>query len=262
MVRVYANSRTPVPTAALGRRLRVPMLLYGFRDGRRLPDGPLESDSGPAKLGVGDLRQVTGAQRLAPRAAYTFTLPWSWADRTISLRAIVNPPGCSRDCTSAGLAPRITPSRFRACASATRRICTSCRSRSRVDGQYADAYPLPDPAFAKAKAVMPLSLDLGPLRRGTRLQRYSAHHRGEDLRLLLDRLHLRIPATPKRSQAFKRLRPTRPALGNGQSATNRETTNNTSSGSVPRAVGGVTNTDQGSGLRGPRALPAYVCGGG
>ncbi len=74
-------------------------LLYGFRDGRELPGGPLRPDYGPpstksggpglTSIQVGEPEPVLEAERTSNEHTYTFTLPVSWTSGTISLRGHV-----------------------------------------------------------------------------------------------------------------------------------------------------------------------------
>ena len=122
----------------------------------------------------------------------------------------------------------------------------------KVDGQYADAYPLPDPAFAKAKAVMPLSLDLDPY--GGELDFSDiAHITGVKFQLCFI-VCITHTGDAKEVSAFKRLR----QLDRLREWAERNHTTQYVVGVGPQAVGGVTNTDEGLVYEGLRYQPMSV----
>jgi len=97
VVRVYVNTQRarrgePAPS----------MRLIAYRSGKMLAPGPIGPDistrltsrlSGPS-VPVGPLGSVTSAQQFSVGGAYTFTLPWGWAEGTVSFIADTNPqPG-------------------------------------------------------------------------------------------------------------------------------------------------------------------------
>lgn len=92
VVRAYANLAYPSTGSLSG----VKMLLYGYAEspsafnvGQPLPGSPLSPDTSPANLTPGNI-WATCADRADPNA-YTFTLPASWTEGRISLRAKIFP---------------------------------------------------------------------------------------------------------------------------------------------------------------------------
>ncbi|MEA2427070.1 MAG: large repetitive protein, partial [Thermoleophilaceae bacterium] len=89
VARVFANVKTPVN----GKVDSVDAVLHGFdSNGHELPGSPLSSDLGPRTLNFGNLPFVTFANRADPLGSYYFTLPDSWAQGTLSLKAELVPP--------------------------------------------------------------------------------------------------------------------------------------------------------------------------
>jgi hypothetical protein len=87
-VRVYANLRKPLPAGT-----SVPnMTLQAFRDGKPVSAAILP-ETLPPSLGVGAIDEVTDDQRYTPANAYTFFVPWQWAQGDVTLVAEINPSG-------------------------------------------------------------------------------------------------------------------------------------------------------------------------
>src|SRR5262249_54252682 len=72
VVRVYATSQLPIGAHAMPA-----ILLSAFRNGVRLPPGPIQADQIPPRsaVPVGPLGNVNPSLRTSPTGAYTFTLP-------------------------------------------------------------------------------------------------------------------------------------------------------------------------------------------
>lgn len=87
VVRAFARVASPTGAKIGG----VPALLYGKRNGNALPGSPLSPDDGVHDVVWRALDWVTCLDRADPKRPYTFTLPASWTDGTITLRAKLTP---------------------------------------------------------------------------------------------------------------------------------------------------------------------------
>lgn len=89
IARVYADVHG-VPSLS-----GVAVVLHAFRNGVELPGSPLNPDYGPAPLtdtGDGYPPLVSSAERTSDANAFTFTLPFNWANGTLRLVADIVPP--------------------------------------------------------------------------------------------------------------------------------------------------------------------------
>ena len=104
VARVYASLLSPTG----GSLADVPAFLHGRRNGKPLPGSPLAADEGVRDLQYSPPPWTTCAERGDPQGAYTFTLPDSWTEGNVELRAEVVPQqvvfGAGGECGSAACA--------------------------------------------------------------------------------------------------------------------------------------------------------------
>jgi hypothetical protein len=164
-VRVYADTLTALPRGTSPPTVQ----LRAFRNGRELGTGqagsaPVLPEFSPAALTPGGPAAVPLPARLDARGAYTFTLPWRWADGRTTFTAEINPVGLEpslAECRTCRADDRFT------LADVPFRVTTLMPVLPlalRDHGKLPKGYPDPAPRFAGMLATSPLHVDVQPYR--------------------------------------------------------------------------------------------------
>jgi hypothetical protein len=162
IVRVYANSRGPLPAGTAPPIVT----LRGFHNGRELGGGPstvgMLPDFLPAGLATGALAEVPLSARVDPKGAYVFTVPWQWAQGSVTFAAEINPPGLM---PAIGECARCHADNVFTLSGVPFRNTTRIRILPialRVNGRLPKDYPNPVPVFDGLVATSPLHIDVQP----------------------------------------------------------------------------------------------------
>jgi hypothetical protein len=165
VVRVYVNTADPrngqpVPT----------MTLRAYRDGQLLDPGPIAPDQTPpsSAVPVGNLGAnafMNGTQRYDPKGAYTFTLPWGWAQGDVEFIATAIPgPDSTVPCDAACEDRTIILDgvHFHRVTAAYLDPIAVQDSAFPIGSDLPGNYPAPDPWWSKTQAVVPFPIYVPP----------------------------------------------------------------------------------------------------